>query len=370
MSFYEIYSRNKELNLKNIFISISPASIEKSLDRNKLDAEQFLGLLSPQAENNLEVMAQRAHEVTKNYFGNTMQLYTPMYLSNYCDNSCLYCGFKSNNNIKRRKLNLEEVEKEAQFISSSGLKHILILTGESVAMSPISYIQDCVRILKKYFTSISIEVYPLSLDEYAKLAAEGVDGLTIYQEVYDEDLYAKLHICGPKSDYKFRMDTPERGAKARMRSISIGALLGLGDWRREVFFLGLHARYLQDKFPDIEIGVSVPRIQPQVNDFKPVSQVTDKNIVQIILALRIFLPRLGITVSTREKASFRENILPLGVTKISAGSTTCVGGHTIYKEDDDKPSQFEIQDKRNVSDIKAMLEARGYQPVLKDWIQI
>lgn len=370
MGFYDIYSQNKDLNLEKIFVSILPATITESLNENNLDTKQFLGLLSPQAENNLEAMAQRAHIVTKNYFGNTMQLYTPMYLSNYCDNSCLYCGFKTDNNIKRRKLNLEEVEKEAQFISSSGLKHILILTGESRAMSPVSYIQDCVRILKKYFTSISVEVYSLSVDEYAQLVSEGVDGLTIYQEVYDEELYAKLHICGPKSDYKFRMDAPERGAKARMRSISIGALLGLGDWRREVFFLGLHAKYLQDKFPDVEIGVSVPRIQPQVNDFKPVSQVTDKNIVQIILALRIFLPRLGITVSTREKAAFRENILPLGITKISAGSTTYVGGHTIYKEEDDKSSQFEIQDKRTVASIKEALEGKGYQPVLKDWVQI
>ena len=370
MSFYDIYSESEDLNLEKAFISISPTAIAESLDKNNLDTKQFLGLLSPQAENNLEGMAQRAHALTKNYFGNTIQLYAPMYLSNYCDNFCLYCGFNLNNNIKRRKLDLEEVGKEAQFISSSGLKHILILTGESRSQSPVSYIQDCVGVIKKYFSSISIEVYPLTEEEYSQLVVGGVDGLTIYQEVYDEQLYAKVHIYGPKSDYKFRMDAPERGARARMRSISIGALLGLGDWRREVFFLGLHAKYLQDKFPDVEIGVSVPRIQPQVSNFTPISQVSDKNIVQIILAFRIFLPRLGITVSTREKEVFRNNILPLRVTKISEGVKSCDGGHTLYEEGRFNSSQFEIQDQRTVANIKAMLESKGYQPVFKDWLQI
>jgi len=375
MSFYDIYSQNKDLNLEKIFSSILPASIQGSLEENNLGPKQFLGLLSPQAENNLESMAQRAHAITQRFFGRTIQLYAPMYLSNYCDNSCLYCGFNLNNDIKRRKLTLEEVEKEAQFISSSGLRHILILTGGSRSESPVSYIQDCVSILNIYFSSISIEVYPLTEDEYARLVVCGVDGLTIYQEVYDEQLYAKMHICGPKKDYRFRLDAPERGARARMRSISIGALLGLGDWRREVFFLGLHAKYLQDNFPDVEIGISVPRIrpqgrQPQDTDFKPICRVSEKNIVQIILALRIFLPRLGITISTRENPEFRENLVALGITRMSAGSATNVGGHTLYREEKERSSQFEIQDQRNVGEIKAMLERKGYQPVFKDWLYL
>lgn len=370
MSFYDIYSQFKDLDLKDIFDPISPSSIQESLEQNNLDTKQFLGLLSPQAENNLESMAQRAHTLTRHYFGNTIQLYAPMYLSNYCDNSCLYCGFNLNNNISRRKLTLEELEKEAQFISSSGLKHILILTGESRTQSPVNYIQDCVKVLKKYFTSISIEVYPLTESEYAQLVGQGVDGLTIYQEVYDEKLYAKMHVLGPKSNYKFRLDAPERGAREKMRSVSIGALLGLGDWRREALFLGLHAKYLQDNFPDVEIGVSVPRIQPQVSDFKAIRQVSDKNIVQIILALRIFLPRLGITISTRESCAFRENILPLGVTRMSAGSVTSVGGYALYKEENDCSGQFEIQDQRSVEKVKVMLEDKGYQPVFKDWLDL
>lgn len=370
MSFYDIYSQNKDLDLEDVFRSISSFSVLGSLEGNSLYVEQFLGLLSPQAENNLESMAQRAHALTRNYFGNTIQLYAPMYLSNYCDNACLYCGFNLNNNIRRRKLTLEEVKKEAQFVSSSGLKHILILTGESRLNSPVSYIQDCVAVLKKYFTSISIEVYPLAENEYAQLVAQGVDGLTIYQEVYDEQLYSKMHISGPKQDYKFRLDTPERGAKAKMRSISIGALLGLGDWRKEAFLLGLHAKYLLDNFPDVEVGISVPRIQPQVSGFKPISHVSDRNIVQIILALRIFLPRLGITISTRENPEFRENLIALGVTRMSAGSVTNVGGYTLYREENDQFSQFEIQDQRTIGEIKTVLEKRGYQPVFKDWLYL
>jgi len=370
MSFYDTYSRYKDLELEEVFHSISPVSIFNSLKGNNLSVEQFFGLLSPQAENNLESMAQRAHALTRNYFGNTMQLYAPMYLSNYCDNTCLYCGFNLNNNIRRRRLTLEEAEKEARFVSSSGLKHILILTGESRVSSPVSYIQDCVTILRKYFTSISIEVYPLAENEYAQLVAQGVDGLTIYQEVYNEQVYAKMHISGPKQDYRFRLDAPERGAKAKMRSISIGALLGLGDWRREAFLLGLHAKYLQDNFPDVEIGISVPRIQPQVGGFKPISPVSDRNVVQIILALRIFLPRLGITISTRENPEFRENLIALGITRMSAGSVTNVGGYALYREENDQFSQFKIQDQRTIDEIKTVLEKRGYQPVFKDWLYL
>lgn len=370
MSFYDIYLRNKDFDLEKNFNFVSNVSIPDILQQDNLSISQFISLLSPRAETHLESIAQKAHSITRRNFGNTIQLYAPLYLSNYCDNSCLYCGFNLNSGIQRRKLGLEEVEKEAQFISSSGLRHILILTGESRSQSPVSYIQDCVRVLKKYFTSISVEVYPLTEEEYAQLAAGGVDGLTIYQEVYDQKLYAKMHISGPKNDYRFRLDAPERGAKAGLRSISIGALLGLGDWRREVFFLGLHAKYLQDKFGDIEIGISVPRIQPQVSDFKPISRVNDKNIVQIILALRIFLPRLGITLSTRENAAFRENLLPLGITRMSAGSTTQVGGYTLDQEGKGSASQFEIQDQRSVGKIKSMLQDKGYQPVFKDWLNL
>ncbi len=375
MSFYESYSQSKGLNFEKAFSSVSTTSIFNSLKENNLEINQLISLLSPQAEDCLEQMAQRAQAISKSQFGKTIQLYAPFYLSNYCDNACLYCGFNLNSNIQRRKLTLKEVEAEAQFISAEGLKHILILTGESRTESPVSYIQDCVALLKKYFTSVSIEVYPLSEQEYAQLVMQGVDGLTIYQEVYDEQLYAQMHPSGAKKDYKFRLAAPERGARARLRHISIGALLGLGDWRKEAFFLGMHAKYLQDNFPEVEIGVGLPRIRPlghgsAVDGFRPISQVTDRNIVQMILALRIFLPRLNITISTRENAEFRENLIPLGITRMSAGSVTNVGGYTLYKEKNEHSAQFEIQDKRSVSQIKTLLEKKGYQPVFKDWLDL
>jgi len=352
MSFYEIYSQHKNGRIY------------------EPETRELAYLLSHEAESRLEELAQKANELTVSNFGRTIQLYTPLYLSNYCDNSCLYCGFSANNKIDRRALSPEEVEGEARFISSTGLRHVLILTGESRSMSPVSYIKDCVGILRKYFVSISIEVYSLTGDEYSELISEGVDGLTIYQEVYDEETYKRMHPVGPKNDYRIRLDAPERGARAGMRSVNIGALLGLGDWRREAFLLGLHAKYLQDSFPDVEISASLPRIRPQVSGFKAEHEVSDENLVQIILALRLFLPRIGITLSTRERPELRENLVPLGITRMSAGSTTHVGGHTIGHEDDDLAFQFEISDPRSVEEIKAMLSKKGYQPVLKDWMRI
>jgi 2-iminoacetate synthase len=332
------------------------------------DEAQFISLLSPDAENNLEEMAVKAHEITLRNFGRTMQLYTPIYLSNYCENQCVYCGFNATNKIVRKKLTSEEIKEEAEFISKTGLKHILVLTGDSRLASPLSYIKDSLKILKDYFSSISVEIYALSEKEYAELILEGVDGLTIYQEVYDEGIYKKMHPVGAKKDYLFRLNSPERGAKAGIRNVNIGALLGLNDWRKEVFFLGLHAKYLQNNCPDAEIGLSLPRIRPQAGNFSVPYQVTDENIVQILVALRIFLPRIGIALSTRENAEFRDNLIPLGITRMSAGSSTCVGGHTAKVFTDKSAPQFEISDDRDVEEMKRALEGKGYQPVLKDWM--
>lgn len=367
MGYYEICSKYKNFEWEKAFGAISEGDVEKAIASEDAGVKGFMALLSPAAQTLLEKTAMRSHEITLRYFGRTIQLYTPMYLSNYCDNSCVYCAFNTNNKIERRALTLKEVREEACSIASTGLKTILILTGESRQMSPISYIKDCVRVLKEYFSSISIEIYPLTETEYSLLISAGVDGLTIYQEVYEEDIYNRMHPSGPKSGYRFRLDAPERGAKSGMRSVNIGALLGLGEWRKEAFFLGLHAKYLQDKFPDAEIGVSIPRVRRQPGGFKAPYAVSDKNIVQIIVSLRLFLPRIGITVSTRESASFRENLVPLGITKMSAGSTTRVGGRIGTREEREGAEQFEILDKRSVEEIERMLESKNYQPVLKDW---
>ena len=367
MSYYEVYNRYKNINL-NKDSYVSQSCIEQTLASDDVSVEQFANLLVPYSEDCLEKIAQCAHQLTLRYFGKTIQLYTPMYLSNYCDNQCVYCGFNLQNKIERKRLELEEVEKEAKFIQATGLKHILVLTGESRTKSPVSYIKDSIKILKKYFSSIAVEIYPLTEEEYGQLVKEGAEGLTIYQETYNENIYKEIHLSGPKSNYKFRLDAPERGASAGMRSVNIGVLLGLTDWRKDIFFLGLHAKYLQDKFSDVEIGVSIPRIRKQVSNFQAGFNVSDKDIVQIILALRIFLPRLSISLSTRESSSLRDNLLPLGITRMSAGSSTYVGGHTL--DTTGHFGQFEICDKRSVEEMKSMLEEKGYQPVLKDWMHL
>ncbi|MBI4287156.1 MAG: 2-iminoacetate synthase ThiH [Chloroflexi bacterium] len=364
MTFYDELVRLRNTDYAAEFERVTPSQVSSALAKTELQPQDFLALLSPKASSLLEEMAQAAHRLTLQHFGRTIVLYTPLYLSNYCINHCVYCGFNSANPILRRKLTLPEVELEAKAISQTGLQHVLILTGESRQHSPVSYIKECVAVLRKYFSSISIEIYPLSTEEYAELIAAGVDGLTIYQEVYDEKTYSRLHPGGPKRDYRFRLEAPERAGQARIRAINIGALLGLGQWRSEIFLAGMHLAYLQETFPEIESSISLPRMRPQFGDYRPEFPVSDRDLVQSILALRLFMPRAGITISTRERAELRDNLIQLGVTKMSAGSSTAIGGHTNAK---DSIGQFEISDKRPVDEVRQTIANLGYKPVLKDW---
>jgi 2-iminoacetate synthase len=364
MTFFDEINRYKNTDYSDILSRFTSEQIGRVLGKSHLQAQDFLALLSQPASEYLEPMAQAAHHSTISNFGYNILLYTPLYLANYCVNHCVYCGFQTTHEIERRKLSLPEVEKEAQAIAATGLKHLLILTGESRVHSPPSYIKDCVYILKKYFSSISIEIYPLTTEEYVELIEAGVDGLTVFQEVYNAETYSQLHPAGPKRDYRYRLEAPDRAGEAGIRTITIGPLLGLTNWRTEVFFAGLHARYLQDRFPDAEIGISFPRMRPQFGDYEPESPVSDRELVQIILAFRLFLPRCGITMSTRESAEFRDNLLKLGITKMSAGSSTAVGGHTDSVEG---VGQFEINDHRSVPEMRAAIARLGYKPILKDW---
>lgn len=364
MSFYDKYREYKDFNFQKYLDSQSDNDIIRIINKDRMSELDFLALLSGQAEKHMELLARRAQQLTIQHFGRVVLLYTPMYLANYCVNQCVYCGFNITNDITRKKLSFEEVEQEAKAISETGLRHILILTGESRKESPVSYIRECVGILKKYFTSISIEIYPLETDEYRELVDAGVDGLTIYQEVYNEDIYKELHLKGPKSNYRYRLDAPERACMASMRSVGIGALLGLEDWAAEAFFTGLHADYLQNKHADTEISISFPRMRPHVGHFQPKCSVEDRSLVQIMLAMRLFMPRAGITISTRERAELRDNLIGLGVTRMSAGSSTEVGGHSL---DEKSEGQFNISDNRSVEEIKTMIYRKGYQPVFKDW---
>ncbi|TCO77480.1 2-iminoacetate synthase ThiH [Marinisporobacter balticus] len=367
MSFYDQYINYKTFDFDHFFEQVTESDIKRILNKNRIDPYEFLALLSPSAENFLEEMAQKAQKLSLQHFGKAILLFTPMYLANYCINQCAYCGYNIQNSIKRKQLTLDEIEKEAIAISSTGLRHILILTGESPKDTPVDYIVEAVKVLKKYFDSIGIEIYPLAEEEYRKMIDAGVDGLTVYQEVYDEVIYDHVHISGPKKNYNYRLNAPERGCKAKMRNVNIGALLGLNEWRREAFFTGIHANYLQNKYPDVCIGVSPPRIRPHAGVFEDVYPVSDKNLVQYMLALRIFLPYLGINLSTRESAKFRDHLIALGITKISAGVSTEVGGHS---SEDKGEGQFEISDSRNVDEMKEVILANGYQPVFKDWMHI
>ncbi len=365
MSFYPICAELSTAGLSEAFASVTEADVLRALAAKRCRRSDLVALMSPVAVPFLEEMAQKASRLTRQHFGRTIHLFTPLYLSNYCANHCVYCGFNCRNDIPRSQLDLDQVKAEAQAIAATGLKHLLILTGEARKKASLTYLKECVQILRAFFPSVSIEIYAMEEDEYRSLVEVGVDGLTLFQETYDEELYATLHPRGPKKNFRFRLDAPERGCKAGMRVVNIGALLGLGDWRKDALITGLHTAYLMDRYPGVDIAVSLPRMRPHAGEWEPATIATDRDLVQIMLAFRIFRPRLGITVSTRESAEFRENILPLGVTKMSAGVSTKVGGHAVDEEE--SVGQFDISDDRSVDEMCEMLREHGYQPVFKDW---
>jgi len=368
MSFFSIVERYREFDTERFFAQVTDADIERALAKDKPSAMDFLALLSPRAAGHLEAMARKAHQLTVQYFGRTIQMFIPLYLSNHCTNHCAYCGFNHKNPILRRKLSLAEIETEAQAIAGTGMQHILFLTGEAPHLTPMDYLVEAARLLKRHFASVAIEVYPLEVEEYRQLQQAGVDGMTLFQETYDQEVYKRVHPAGRKRDYHWRLNAPERAAQGGMRVVNIGPLLGLAEPRREIFLTGLHARYLDDTYLETEVAVSLPRFNAAEGDFHPDFYVNDKTFVQFMTALRIFLPRAGLTISTRESAAFRDRILPLGATRYSAGSSTGVGGYTEIRVE--QTPQFEITDDRSVEEVAAAIVARGYQPVYKDWDQI
>lgn len=363
MSFVDVLSIISDEDIAQTLANVTDEQVVSTLSKSHIDIHDALILLSPKAIPHLETMARLAHERTVQQFGYTMQLFTPMYISNYCDNGCVYCGYSHHSSIVREKLTMDDIESEAQAIAKTGLEQVLVLTGESKTCSPPSYIQSAVERLVKQFSSVSIEVYSLTLEEYQSLVKAGADGMTMFQETYNPTLYKTLHPFGPKSDYEKRINTPELACQAGFRVVNIGALMGLDEWHREAYKTMLHLQYLMQSYPDVELSVSVPRIRPCAVGYSPEHPVDDISLVQYILALRLLFPRVGITLSSRESRTMRDHLVPLGITKVSAGVTTSVGGHT--KQDDS--SQFTISDNRSVHDMVAMLEHTGYQPVFKDW---
>ncbi len=368
MSVFPTIEQYQSFDFDRFFAEVTDAAIERALTREKPGPLDFLALLSPRAMDHLEAMARKAHRLTVQYFGRTIQMFIPLYISNHCTNHCAYCGFNHNNPILRRKLTLDEIETEARAIARTGMQHVLFLTGEAPQLTPMEYLVDAARLLKRYFASVAIEVYPLAVDEYRQLCEAGVDGMTLFQETYNQEVYRRVHPAGRKRDYHWRLNAPERAALGGMRVVNIGPLLGLAEPRREIFFTGLHGRYLDNTFLETEVAVSLPRFNEAEGAFQPDYLVDDKTFVQFMTALRIFLPRAGLTISTRENAAFRDRILPLGATRYSAGSSTGVGGYTEIRVE--QTPQFEITDDRSVEEVAAAIAAHGYQPVYKDWDNI
>lgn len=338
-----------------------------ALQKDEPGPADFLALLSPAADDLLENLARRAHDLTRRYFGRAVNIFTPLYISDVCTNHCRYCGFNANNRQKRRHLTVDEAAAEAGAIADLGFAHLLVLTGDAPRLSSPEYIASVVRKIRPRFASVGVEVYSMSIAEYQLLIAAGVDSMTMFQETYDPGLYAWLHPAGPKSDYAWRLAAPARAAAAGMRSLGIGALLGLDSFVNDAFATGLHADWLMRTFPGVEMSVSIPRICPAEGDFEVTKGVSDRELVRYVAALRCFLPRAGITCSSRESATMRNHLPDIGVTRVSAGVSTAVGGRAT--EDLHNPGQFEISDSRSLGQMVADLAARGYQAVIKDWEQ-
>lgn len=326
--------------------------------------KQILKIFNSSDPQTLEQLAQSAQSVTKQYFGKVISLYAPLYLANYCTNSCVYCGFHSGRNILRYKLNETEIEKECQALADTGLQSVLLLTGESRQHTSPEYLEAAVKIAKKYFANISLEVYPLETAEYARLHTAGCDGITIFQETYNKERYKILHPAGKKADYDWRQQTPRRAALGGIRQITIGPLLGLYDWRQELLATYAHLRTLEKEFSGVEYALSFPRLQ-KLSDYDDNGYlVSDADMVKIICITRALFPRIGLTLSTRECSEFRDRAVHFGITKISAGSSTNVGGYAQKYTPD---SQFAISDERSVSEIRTMLIKQNFDPVFTDW---
>ncbi|MDR1241301.1 MAG: 2-iminoacetate synthase ThiH [Deltaproteobacteria bacterium] len=374
--FYPELMRIQAMDIDAALQAADKTAVQAALAKPVLDEEDLLILLSPAAENFLEETARRSQAETLRNFGRSMQLFTPLYLANYCTNRCVYCGFSTKRRIRRRMLTLEEVAAEAETISATGLRKILALTGDDPKRTGALYLAGCVRVLAGYFSSVGVETPAMTVEEYRLQVDAGADSMTMFQETYNRERYAVLHPGGPKKNFFFRLDAPQRALMGGMRGVNLGPLLGLADWRGDVLATASHARWLMDRYPDAEISVSLPRMRPHTEGgeaaFKP-AEVDNLHFVQILTALRCYLPQAGITLSTREPAWLRDKLAPLGVTRVSAGVCTAVGGHTdtgaesVAEQTEDKP-QFDISDERSVDEMARDLLRIGYQPVFADWL--
>ena len=350
--------------------------VRAALEHETCTIEDFKALLSPAAEPFLEEMAQRARMETSKHFGNNVYIFTPIYIANHCENYCVYCGFNCYNHINRMKLSMEQIEHEMKIIADSGMEEILILTGESRSKTDVKYIGEACKLAHKYFRMVGIEIYPVNTEEYRYLHECGVDYVTVFQETYDAAKYETLHLMGHKRVWPYRFDSQERALRGGMRGVAFSALLGLSDFRKDALASALHVYYLQRKYPQAEMSLSCPRLRPIINNDKinPLD-VHEKQLCQVLCAYRIFLPFVGITVSSRESAEFRNGIVKIAATKVSAGVSTGIGDHESKytgKENDapEGDEQFEIDDSRSLDKMYTDIAEEGLQPVLNDYLYV
>lgn len=364
--FKEVFDRHSWDEVLGSIYAKTATDVERALGKAKRDLEDFKALISPAAAPYLERMAQMSNRITQKRFGKTVQLYAPMYLSNECQNICTYCGFSLDNKLRRKTLTGIEMMQEVEFLKKEGFDHVLLVTGEANKTVGIDYLCNAVKMLRPHFANISIEVQPLEQDEYERLIDEGLYAVLVYQETYHKDNYKQYHPKGKKSNFDYRLATPDRLGSAGVHKIGLGVLIGLEDWRADNFFTALHVDYLERQYWQTKYSVSFPRLRPAEGLIEPKVAISDRELVQLICAWRIYNEEIELSVSTRENALFRDNIIKLGATTISAGSRTNPGGYSVEPE---SLEQFEIDDNRTVAEVQQMIERTGYKPVWKDWFE-
>jgi 2-iminoacetate synthase len=389
VSFVAEFNRLPLAALVERSLSTSASDVSNVIRQSALTLADFAALLSPAAETQLETLSQRSRALTLQRFGRTIRLFAPLYLSNECINNCKYCGFSRDNPILRVTLSVEEVVKETRALKAQGFRNILLVSGEHPKFVSNGYLADCVRAVHAEVPGVSLEIGPMETADYLPLTAAGSDGLVVYQETYDRSLYAEMHTAGPKRDFDWRLETAERAYAAGFRRLGIGALFGLADWRSEALAVAAHAAHLLRHCWKAQVTISLPRLRPCAGDFEPLTELSDRHLVQLICALRLFLPDVGLVLSTREPARLRDGLIPLGVTMMSAGSHTEPGGYTGAGQEKlhltergrmveltagasewstrRATGQFEISDDRTPEEIAAVITRLGYEPVWKDW---
>ncbi|MDX1774702.1 2-iminoacetate synthase ThiH [Oceanihabitans sediminis] len=363
-NFKDIFNQYNWDTLMQEIYSFTATDVQQVLLKDEINLADFQVLISPAAKPFIENLAQRSKALTRKRFGNTIQMYVPMYLSNECQNICTYCGFSLTNKIPRKTLTDEEILKEVAYIKQLGYDHILLVTGEANSTVGVAYLKNAIKLIRDHFSNISIEVQPLNQEEYETLIDEGLYAVLVYQETYNRATYKTHHPKGKKSNFDYRLDTPDRLGKAGIHKIGLGALFGLDDWRVDSFYTALHLKYLQQTYWKTKYSISFPRLRPHEGEVPPKVEMTDADLVQLICAYRLLDEDVELSMSTRESETFRNNVINLGITSMSAESKTNPGGYVVDRQ---SLEQFEISDERGTNKIKAMIQSQGYEVVWKDW---